>query len=152
MKKSIKTVEIVRLFDTLNKAGYSRLSDNDRIKVWKTMRTMKPVVMKYDEDKKAASNDLMPQGDFILRYQKAQDYEKAEDKSTAKMTQEEYADFIKEFTSFANLVNKAIKELGNITAEIDVYPLDEEGFSRLMASNDWTMEQVLLIDDFITEN
>ena len=151
MKTSIKNVEIAKLYNQLSKAGYSKLSDDDRIKLWKTLRSMKPVVDKFEEDKKAATNDLMPQGDFILKYQRALAYEKAEDKSTVNMTQEEYKQFAQEFKSFTNLVNKAIDELNNTMVEIDIYPLDEEGFSRLMASNDWTMEQVLAISDYITE-
>lgn len=151
MKKSIKTVEIAKLYNQLSKTGYSKLSDDDRIKLWKTLRSMKPVVDKFEEDKKAAANDLMPGGDFILKYQRALAYEKAEDKSAVNMTQEEYNQFAQEFKSFTNLVNKAIEDLNNTMVEIDIYPLDEEGFSRLMASNDWTMEQVLAISDYITE-
>ena len=151
MKKSIKVVEIAKLYNQLSKTGYSKLNDDDRIRLWKTLRSMKPVVDKFEEDKKAAANDLMPQGDFILKYQRALAYEKAEDKSTVNMTQEEYNQFAQEFKSFTNLVNKAIEELNNTMVEIDIYPLDEEGFSRLMASNDWTMEQVLAISDYITE-
>lgn len=151
MKKSIKTVEIAKLYNQLSKTGYSKLSDDDRIKLWKTLRSMKPVVDKFEEDKKAAANDLMPGGDFILKYQRALAYEKVEDKSTVNMTQEEYNQFTQEFKSFTNLVNKAIEELNNTMVEIDIYPLDEEGFNRLMASNDWTMEQVLAISDYITK-
>lgn len=151
MKKSIKTIEIAKLYNQLSKTGYSKLNDDDRIKLWKTLRSMKPVVDKFEEDKKAAANDLMPEGDFILKYQRALAYEKAEDKSTVNMTQEEYNQFAQEFKSFTNLVNKAIEELNNTMVEIDIYPLDEEGFSRVMASNDWTMKQVLAISDYITE-
>lgn len=151
MKKSIKTVEIAKLYNQLSKTCYSKLNDDDRIKLWKTLRSMKPVVDKFEEDKKAAANDLMPQGDFILKYQKALAYEKAEDKPTVNMTQKEYNQFAQEFKSFTNLVNKAVEDLNNTMVEIDIYPLDEEGFSRLMASNDWTMEQVLAISDYIIE-
>lgn len=151
MKKSIKVVEIAKLYNQLSKTGYSKLNDDDRIKLWKTLRSMKPVVDKFEEDKKAAANDLMPKGDFILKYQRALAYEKIEDKSTVNMTQKEYNQFAQEFKSFTNLVNKAIEELNNTMVEINIYPLDEEGFSRLMASNNWTMEQVLAISDYITE-
>lgn len=152
MKKSLKVKEISQLFGILGKAGYSQLDDESKIKIWKTVRSMKSVADKFDEDKMAASQEFTPKGDFVLNYQRAQAYEKAEDKSTVNMTEDEYKEFLKEFISFTNLVNKAVEDLGNTEVEIDVYPLDENGLSKLMASNNWDMSQVLLISDFIVEN
>ena len=56
MKKTVKTSEILSVYNIISTAKYGKLSDEDKVKVWKITRKMKPVATKFDEDSKDAAD------------------------------------------------------------------------------------------------
>ena len=153
MTKTVKTEKVLGAYNVLNTAKYTKMDDADKIKVWKIARALKPVATKFDEDSKDAAEKLKPEG-FDDNLQKAQEYErvtkdKDADASKLEMGAAEYGEFIKKLKEMNKLVADALKEFANKEVDIDFEPISEDAFTKLMASNDWTMEQAVMIGELI---
>ena len=153
MTKKVKTEKVLGAFNVLNTAKYAKMDDADKIKVWKIARALKPVATKYDEDTKDAAEKLKPEG-FDDDLRKAQEYErvtkdKNADASKLEMGAAEYGEFIKKLKEMNKLVADALKEFADKEVDIDFEPISEDAFTKLMASNDWTMEQAVMIGELI---
>lgn len=152
MKKNIKTKDALAVYNVIKGAKYSKLDDADKIKVWKITRALKPVATKFDEDVADAREKFKPEGDFDECLKKAIEFERrkgANEPTTDVMTDAEYSNFIAKFKKYDETVNNAVKEFGEKDVEVDFEPLSEESFGKLMASNEWDMQQVTLVGDFI---
>ena len=153
MTKTVKTEKVLGAYNVLNTAKYTKMDDADKIKVWKIARALKPVATKFDEDSKDAAEKLKPEG-FDDNLQKAQEYErvtkdKDADASKLEMGAAEYGEFIKKLKEMNKLVADALKEFADKEVDIDFEPISEDAFTKLMASNDWTMEQAVMIGELI---
>lgn len=153
MTKKVKTEKVLGAFNVLNTAKYAKMDDADKIKVWKIARALKPIATKFDEDSKDAAEKLKPEG-FDDDLRKAQEYErvikdKEADASKLEMGAAEYGEFIKKLKEMNKLVADALKEFANKEVDIDFEPISEDAFTKLMASNDWTMEQAVMIGELI---
>ena len=149
MEKCLKTSEIVNAYKVLSGAKYQKLDDADKIKVWKIARALKPVATKFEDDSKDASEKFKPEG-FDENLRKAQEYERVTkdadaDASKLEMGAAEYNAFIKELQKYNKLVGDAVKEYAEKEVEVEFDALSEDAFGKLMASNEWTMEQTLEI-------
>ena len=128
MKKNIKTEEILKVYNIIAQAKYNKLDDDDKIKIWKISRTLKPIQTQYEDDTKDVSEKMKPTDDFQNKLQKARDYEDSvKEGKTAEMTKED-------------------KEV-----EIEFSPLSEDAFGKLLSSNDWNLEQTNILGEFIVE-
>ena len=153
MKKvELKTKRIIEAFKTLDSSKYQKLSDDDKIKVWKIIRALKPVALEYEEAIEDAKTRLVPSDDYEMKFQKAQLYErmKKEGKNTLPMSEEEYNAFVPVFKSYMELLAKAINDGLKEVRSIEFESLSEEAFGKLMASNDWSFGQAEKLD-FIIE-
>ena len=153
MIRKVKTEKVLGAFNVLNTAKYAKMDDADKIKVWKIARALKPIATKFDEDSKDAAEKLKPEG-FDDDLRKAQEYErvtkdKEADASKLEMGAAEYSEFIKKLKEMNKLVADALKEFANKEVDIDFEPISEDAFTKLMASNDWTMEQTVMIGELI---
>ena len=154
MNKKVKTSEILKVYNVIGSAKYGKMSDEDKVKVWKIARKLKPVATKFDEDAKDAAEKMKPAEDFDEKLQKAQEYERLRQKGEPTidiMTTPEYEKFLSTFKDYQKLVDKAVQEFADKEVKVDFDPINEEAFGKLMASNDWTMEQVATLGDFICE-
>lgn len=150
----MKTENILKVFNIINTAKYVKMSDDDKIKIWKICRKLKPIAEKFQEDSRDAADKLKPTEDFAERLQKAQQFEIdiKENKECTVLTPKEYTDFIIEFKNYNDLVNKAVKEFADKEVEVDFELLSEDAFGKFMASNEnWTMDQVTMLGEFICE-
>ena len=153
MIRKVKTEKVLGAFNVLNTAKYAKMDDADKIKVWKIARALKPIATKFDEDSKDAAEKLKPEG-FDDDLRKAQEYErvtkdKEADASKLEMGAAEYGEFIKKLKEMNKLVADALKEFADKEVDIDFEPISEDAFTKLMASNDWTMEQAVMIGELI---
>lgn len=151
MKKTIKTEKVLAVWQVLGSAKYTKMEDADKIKVWKISRVLKPIAEKFDDDSKDAAEKLKPTEDFSERLQNAQEYERVSkdasaDASELKMGAAEYGEFIKELQNYNKLVSDAVKGFAEKEVEVEFEPISEDAFGKLMASNDWTFEQVMAIN------
>ena len=150
MKTTIKTEKVLKVYQILNTTKYGKLDDADKVKVWKIARKLKPVATKFDEDSKDAAEKLKPYEGFEDDLQKAQEYERLKGVN-AKMDIDEYQKFIAKFKAYQELVGKAVKEYADVEVEVEFDTISEDAFSKLMASNEWTLDQAVEIGEFITE-
>lgn len=155
-KQTIKTEKVLNAYRVLSTAKYSKMDDSDKIKVWKIARTLKPVADKFEDDSKDAAEKMKPFEDFDEKLSKAQDYERKMkdenlDASTLPMGAAEYSEFVGEFQKYNVLVNKAVREFAEKEVELEFDAISEEAFGKLMASNEWTMEQAMVLGDIITD-
>lgn len=154
MKKTIKTENVLKVYNIISQAKYSKMDDDSKVKVWKITRKLKPVATKFDDDSKDAAEKLKPAGDFTERLQKAQEYERLRnihEPTIDIMTAADYESFLKEFRDYNELVGKAVKEFADKEVDIDFDLLTEEEFGKLMSSNDWNLSQTVLLGEIISE-
>ena len=152
---TLKTDKVLKAYNIISQAKYTKLDDADKIKVWKIARALKPIATKYDEDTKDAAEKLKPDG-FDENLRKAQEYERVAkdqdaDASGLEMGAAEYGEFIKELKEYNRLVNDAVREFADKEVELTFDALSEEAFAKLMSSNDWTVEQAETAGDIVCE-
>lgn len=146
----MRTNDLIEAYNILNVAKYNKLEDSDKIKIWKIVRVLKPIVTKFQEDMKDASEKFMQEFEnFQENLQKARQYETTENKEEAEMTEDQYKAFIVDFMSYNRLVNNTANDLASEEVNVDFEKLSEDAFGKLMASNDWTIEQTTKIDFII---
>ena len=59
MKKvTLTTEKVLTAFNVLKGASYQKMTDDDKIKLWKIARSMKPIATKFEEDSKDAAEKL----------------------------------------------------------------------------------------------
>ena len=154
MKQTIKTGKVQEAYIVLSTAKYSKMADEDKIKVWKIARILKPVADKFEDDSKDAAEKFKPSEDFDERLSNAQEYDRMRkeenaDMTKAKMGAAEFGKFVEEFNAYQKLVNDAVKEFAEKEVEVEFEKLSEEAFGKLMASNEWTMEQAMVLGDIV---
>ena len=148
MELTIKTEKVLAAYRVLSTAKYGKMSDDDKIKVWKIARAMKPVATKFEDDSKDAAEKLRPYEEFQDDLQNAQEYETKKG-IDCKMTIEDYQKFMAAFKAYNKNVEKALKEFADVEVKLTFDSISEEAFGKLMASNEWTMDQVTTIDMII---
>ena len=154
MKKILKKGEVMLAFSILNSANYKQLDDADKIRLWKIARVMKPAAKQLEEDSRDAAEKLKPEN-FDAQLEKAKEFEEKKEKGDTEklpMTDNEYQKFIREvYHPFNNLVQKAVNDESEKEVELEYEPLTEEAFGKLMASNDWKIQQVMTLGNLIVE-
>ena len=140
----LKTKEIAAAYGIINAAKYQKLSDDDKVKVWKISRKLSPIAEQYEKDIEDARQKLTPSEDFSQKLQKAIHYQnlKEDDDKESLMSEEEYRKIVVEWNNYNSLLDKALKELAEKKIAIEVDAITEEAFGKLMSSNDWSFEQV----------
>lgn len=153
-QKKMKTEDVLKAYQVISTAKYSKLDDADKIKVWKIARSLKPVAEKFREDSEDAQQKMKPNDDFDEQLMKAQEYEREIrkpdcDASKLPMGAAQYQEFVDEFKAYQRLVNDTIKDFAEKEVEVSFDPISEDAFGKLMASNDWTLEQVATLGEII---
>ena len=75
MKKvTLTTEKVLTAFNVLKGASYQKMTDDDKIKLWKIARSMKPIATKFEDDSKDAAEKLKPEG-LDEQLEKAKEYE-----------------------------------------------------------------------------
>ena len=150
----MKTEDVLKAYQVISTAKYSKLDDADKIKVWKIARSLKPVAEKFREYSEDAQQKMKPNDDFDEQLMKAQEYEREIrkpdcDASKLPMGAAQYQEFVDEFKAYQKLVNDTIKDFAEKEVEVSFDPISEDAFGKLMASNDWTLEQVATLGEII---
>lgn len=155
MKKKEKTSSVLSIYNVLSKAKYGQTSNEDKIKIWKIARVLKPYATKFDEDSRDAAEKFKPYEDFSEDLQKAQEFERLRntggDMSQSPMGVAEYNKFVDEFKNYNKLVNDAIKEFADKEVELEFDCISEDAFGKLISSNEWTVDQTIELGEFIVE-
>ena len=152
----LSTDQIYKAFYVLMQAKYGKLDNEEKIKVWKISRALKPIANQFEEDGKDAAEQLKPTEDWEDRQMKALEYERKVrlpnfDPATLPMGPEEFDQWNREKIKYDKLVNEAMKEFAEKEVEVVFDPISEETFGKLLDSNDFSFDQALALGDVITK-
>ena len=146
----LKTNDVLNAYTLLGNAKYQKLSDDDKIKVWKIQKALKPVAVAYYEETQDAEEKLKPSDTFDKDCQLGAQFEKAKaNGEELPISKERYQELNAQFRNYIKLVSDALKESKEKIVKIDFEPLSEDAFGKLMASNDWTLKEVEHLDFII---
>jgi hypothetical protein len=155
MKKLTLTTEnVLKAYNIIAQAKYTKLDDADKVRLWKIARALKPVATKYDEDSKDAAEKLKPEGfdEKAMKWNETRDKISAGIKDDLPMSQAEFIDFLYHVINpYNENVNSALEELKGKEVELEFNALTEDAFAKLMSSNEWNMEQVAMAGDIVCE-
>lgn len=130
------TEKAVVAYKILNNAKLGKMKDGDKFHLVKIMRELKPVNNGYDECIRDTAERLKPEG-----------IEEIQNKiqTQAKMDSEE----LKIWNKFNSDVNRCMEEELQREVEFGFKPLSEEGFEGLIGSNDFTIGEIMALQEVI---
>ena len=139
----LKTKEIEESHSLISTARYQKLSDDDKVKVWKISRKLSPIAEQYSKDVEDAKQRLLPSEDFPQKLQMALKYQSLRDsgEKDLPMTEEEFSKIAAEWNNYNAILDKALRDRAEEKVTIEIEPITEEAFGKLMASNDWSFAQ-----------
>ncbi len=157
--KKIKVSEIILVSQILKTAKYTELANSDKAKLLRITLAMKDVADKFEADTKAVA-DKLKETEFKTydeHLAKAQEYENLlrtkGDMSKSPIGAAEYEKFIEEELKPLNkLVDDTMKPSAEKEVEIKEEPLSESAFENFMASNDWTIGQIVYLRSYLVED
>ena len=140
----MKTLQVVEVYNTLNGAKLTKMEDNDKFLVIKAMRQLKPIATAYEDFVKDAREKLKGE-EFDDMQKKAQKWQEEGEKTT--LTVEERIKVNTYLTGYANKVNECAKEEAEKENELSYEKLTEDAFGKLIASNDFDVKTIMLLND-----
>lgn len=144
----MKTKQVVEAYNVLGGAKLTKMEDKDKFTVIKAMRQMKPVATGYEDFVKDAQEKLKDEHFDDMRG-KAQKWQEEGDKTA--LTVDERIEVNAYFAAYNKRVNDCLKEEREKEVELGYGRLDEEAFGKLVASNDFDVNTILLLGDALAE-
>lgn len=146
----LKTKAILDVYAILKDAKLNKLDGDDKVKVWKMTRIMRPTAEQFEADVQDAIKKMKPSEDFDEKVRKAQEYEQAirskVPQSELPLKPLEYFTIIKSIRTYNEDVAKATESFGEKEVELNIDLLPEKAFESLFTSNDWTASQAMLCE------
>lgn len=131
------TEKAVLAFRLLNNAKLSKMEDDDKYLVIKAMRELKPIAIQYDDFIKDAAEKLKPEGIEPIQ-QKLQKNEQ--------LTDNEQQVWVKYNNNISHCLNDELKK----EIQLNFKPLREEAIKGLMASNDFSVAEIMLLEEVLS--
>lgn len=140
----MKTKEIAVAYTLLKGAKLSKMEDEDKFKVIKAMRVMRPIAEKFDKDEKEAADKLKDEKHGEMSEKANQHNEALLSKQVDKLLPaSELVTLNMYFNDYQKKLNECLKPLQEEEVPAEFDKLTEEAFKKLLASNDFTVEQML---------
>ena len=148
MKKNIKTSVLCGAFAILRDAKLSKCEDADKFKVIKLLRKLKGICTEFEDFQKDAMERLKGDNHDEM-VELAQEWQK--DGENTKLSEEVRKNINEYFGKYNSDVLKCIDEEANKENELEFDGFTDDGFEKLMASNDWTAAQALDLSELLCE-
>lgn len=132
------TEKAVVAYRILNNAKIGKMKDGDQYTIIKAMKELKPVAVSYDDFIKDASEKLKPEG--IEEIQGKVAGSKALTPDEDKVWQE-----------YNQKVAKCVQDELQKEVEFSFQPLSEEGFKGLLSSNDFSLAEIMALNEVIAQ-
>lgn len=147
----LKTKEIAEAYNIISNAKYQKLSDDDKVKVWRISRKLSPIAEKFSNDVEDAKKKFLPSEDFPQRLQSALKYQELRDagEKNLPMSEEEFNKIAAEWNNYNRVADKALRDIAEEIVTIEIDTITEDAFGKLMASNDWNFAQVSKLEFMI---
>lgn len=144
--KKITTEKILSVYNLINDAKLTKMDDEDKFRMIKIIRVLKPVATNFEDFKKDASEKLKGENHEEM-LEKAQKWQTEGENTT--LTENERIEINKYFTDYNNKIVECLKEEAKKENELDYEPLGANAFGKFVASNDWTLGQITAIEEVI---
>lgn len=135
MKKQ-KTESIVAAYRLICEAKLNKMEDSDKFLLIRIARKLKKTATDFNDFLQDAQKKLKPDGFDAITF-KIQNKEE--------LTYEENNKVVK----YNQDVSECVKDELEKEVELDFEPLSEEAFARFVSSNDFSVSDILVINDII---
>lgn len=142
MKKEIKTETIVMAHNALKGAKLTKMEDGEKFSAIKAARVLKPAAESFTGLVEDAKEKLKPENWDELK-------EKAGRFNS--LSGEEQAAVNAALTAYNRSVEECVKDELAKPCEVEISPLSEEAFGRLLSSNDFEMQTIMALQDALCE-
>lgn len=139
----MKVKTIVEAYKLLGNAKTTNLDDADKGKILKARKAMRPIADEFEAFLKDAQEMFKPEG-WEETQKKLAQWQQEGEKTT--LTEEERIAINKALIGYQSAIDKAVKTELDKEVEIEIEKLSEGSDIKLMSANDWTPNQLDLID------
>lgn len=139
----MKVKSIVEAYKLLGNAKTTNLEDADKGKILKARKAMRPIADEFDAFLKDAQEMFKPEG-WEETQKKLAQWQQEGEKTT--LAEEERIAINKALIGYQSAIDKAVKAELDKEIEIEIEKLSEGSDIKLMSANDWTPNQLDLIE------
>lgn len=139
----MKVKSIVEAYKLLGNAKTTNLDDADKAKILKARKAMRPIADEFEAFLKDAQEMFKPEGWEETQNKLAQ-WQQEGEKTT--LSEDERKSINKALIGYQSAIDKAVKAELDKEVEIEIEKLSEGSDIKLMSANDWTPNQLDLID------
>lgn len=139
----MRVKSIVEAYKLLGNAKTTNLDDADKGKILKARKAMRPIADEFEAFLKDAQEMFRPEGWEDTQKKLAQ-WQQEGEKTT--LSEEERIAINKALIGYQSAIDKAVKTEFDKEIEIKIEKLSEGSDVKLMSANDWTPNQLDLID------
>ena len=139
----MKVKSIVEAYKLLGNTKTTNLYDADKGKILKARKAMRPIADEFEAFLKDAQEMFKPEG-WEETQKKLAQWQQEGEKTT--LSEEERIAINKALIGYQSAVDKAVKAELEKDVEIEIEKLSEGSDIKLMSANDWTPNQLDLID------
>lgn len=145
----MKTDRIAMLYALLKQSRTTKMEDQGRMKVLRIIKALRPAAMEYEADVKEA-REKMKDEQFEAMTAKA---EKWQTEGAKAIEEEEKIAINAYFARYQKKVGEAVVALAGKGRQkaVEFDKLNQDEFMKLISSNDYTGEQMELLDDTLLE-
>lgn len=143
------TEKAVIAYRILNNAKLGKMKDGDKFNVVKIMKELKPVATSYDDFVKDATEKLKPEGIEGIQEKLAPIFSLPPEFQRKEIKRLLSLDEIEVWDKYNTDVAKCVQDEVAKEHEFTFVPLSEEGFQGLLASNDFSLAEILALDEVI---
>lgn len=139
----MKVKNVVEAYKLLGNAKTTNLDDADKGKILKARKSMRPIADEFEAFLKDAQEMFKPE-DWEEVQKKLSQWQQEGEKTT--LSEEERIAINKALIGYQSAIDKAVKAELDKDVEIEIEKLSEGSDIKLMSANDWTPNQLELID------
>lgn len=139
----MKVKSIVEAYELLGNAKTTNLEDSDKGKILKARKAMRPIADEFEAFLKDVQEMFKPEG-WEETQKKLAQWQQEGEKTT--LSEEERIAINKALISYQSAIDKTVWAEIDKEVEIEIEKLSEGSDIKLMSANDWTPNQLDLID------
>lgn len=139
----MKVKSIVEAYKMLGNSKSTNLDDSDKGKILKARKVMRPIADEFEAFLKDAQELYKPE-DWDETQKKLAQWQQEGEKTT--LSEDERIAINKALIGYQSAIDKAVKAELEKEVEIAIEKLSEGSDIKLMSANDWTPNQLDMID------
>lgn len=142
----VTTEKIVGAYSILADAKITKMEDADKYKVIKMLRSLRGVALAFEEFRQDAVTRL--RGEEHEKMVELADQWRREGEKTT-LTEDERRGVNMYFAEYNRKVEECLRDEADKENDLEFEVLTEEAFGKLVASNDWTVRQIMEVEEVL---